>query len=112
MYGCLFAILFFLFFLVLFFISSILNVVGGLWRSTQRLNDKAKQRQYDAPGTEQDSRSGRQNSQSGSWNTRGGGFAEREQSRHRGTNTNARANGGKIYQSGEGEYVDFEDIKE
>lgn len=99
MYGCLIVILFLGLFLVLAVVSSILNFFFGLWRTTQNLrkgpNASSQSRQQDKTrwyGGGTSSNSG--NTQS----TR--------------SNTHNTTSGGKIFQKSEGEYVDFEEVKD
>jgi hypothetical protein len=98
MWGCLFAMFFLGIFFVLAIFSSILNFFGGLWRTTQNLG---KDRGY--------SERSRQREQA-SW------YEESEPSHSDTTsdekNKQKSASNGKIFQQNEGEYVDFEEVKD
>lgn len=99
MYGCLIVILFLGLFLVLAVVSSILNFFFGLWRTTQRLRKGAN-------STNQNERQ-----------DQGGWYSNSSTSNNGNTsstsgNTNNTASGGKIFNKNEGEYVDFEEVKD
>lgn len=98
MYGCLIVILFLGLFLVLAVVSSILNFFFGLWRTTQRLKKGAN-------STNQNARQ-----------EQGGWYSSSSTSNYSNTSstsssTNNTTAGGKIFDKNEGEYVDFEEVK-
>ena len=99
MYGCLMVIFFLGIFLVLGVVSMVLNFFFGLWRTTQRLKTGAK------ASSENHTR------QQDSWQ---GGTGSAYSNSASGTKKNAKGTkqNGKIFQQSEGEYVDFEEVKD
>jgi hypothetical protein len=97
--GCLMVFLFLGIFLVLGVVSMVLNFVYGLWRTTQRLK----------PGNNASNQRG--DRQQGRWQEGGRATGESDAPRENANAKTAKQNG-KIFQQSEGEYVDFEEVKD